>query len=152
MTFLDCLNSPKFHFTQNWSGGKIIKYQHMNSHTLANFDLGHPVTMLQKLSNCEVKAWLCWNLITLRPLQFYVKSNFSESNRSKNVVFVNFRGSESWFLVLIFSKSEQLSSPKFTKMQSSASLTLWTVWICQNVISRKIGVVVKLSNFNKVKP
>ena len=28
MTFLDRLNSPKFNFTQNWSGGgKIIKFQ-----------------------------------------------------------------------------------------------------------------------------
>ena len=27
MTFLDCLNSPKFDFTQNLSGGKIIKFQ-----------------------------------------------------------------------------------------------------------------------------
>ena len=27
MTFLDGLNSPKFDFTQNRSGGKIIKFQ-----------------------------------------------------------------------------------------------------------------------------
>ena len=27
MTFLDCLNSQKFDFTQNQSGGKIIKFQ-----------------------------------------------------------------------------------------------------------------------------
>ena len=27
MTFLDRLNSPKYDFTQNWSGGKIIKSQ-----------------------------------------------------------------------------------------------------------------------------
>ena len=27
MTFLDCFNSPKFDFTQNQSGGKIIKFQ-----------------------------------------------------------------------------------------------------------------------------
>ena len=27
MTFSDRLTSPKFDFTQNWSGGKIIKYQ-----------------------------------------------------------------------------------------------------------------------------
>ena len=31
--------------------------------------------MLQKLSKCEVKAWLCWHLIILPPLWFYVKSN-----------------------------------------------------------------------------
>ena len=27
MTFLECLNLPKFDFTKNWSGGKIIKFQ-----------------------------------------------------------------------------------------------------------------------------
>ena len=27
MTFLDRLNLPKLDFTQNWSGGKIIKFQ-----------------------------------------------------------------------------------------------------------------------------
>ena len=27
MTFLDRLNLPKSNFTQNWSGGKIIKFQ-----------------------------------------------------------------------------------------------------------------------------
>ena len=51
-------------------------------------------TMLKKLSNCEVKAWLCWNLMILPPLRFYVKSNFGEFKRSKNVIFGNFRDSE----------------------------------------------------------
>ena len=41
-------------------------------------------TMLQKLLKCEVKAWF----------RFYVKSNFGEFKRSKNVIFDNFRGSE----------------------------------------------------------
>ena len=27
MTFLERLKSPKFDFTQNWSGGKTIKFQ-----------------------------------------------------------------------------------------------------------------------------
>ena len=52
------------------------------------------ITMLQKLSKCEVKAWLCWFLIILSPLRFYVKSNFGEF---KNVIFANFIGSEFWF-------------------------------------------------------
>ena len=42
-------------------------------------------TMLQKLSKYEVKAWLCWNLIILLRLRFYVKSNFGEFKWSKNV-------------------------------------------------------------------
>ena len=51
----------------------------------------YPLTMLQNLSKCEVMAWLCWNLIVVPPLQFYVKSNFGEVKRSKNVIFGNFR-------------------------------------------------------------
>ena len=47
-------------------------------------------TMLQKLSKCEVEAWLCWNLIILPPLGFYVKSNFGEFKRFKTVIFGNF--------------------------------------------------------------
>ena len=27
MTFLECLNLPKFDFTKNWSDGEIVKYQ-----------------------------------------------------------------------------------------------------------------------------
>ena len=53
---------------------------------------GGECTMLQKLSKCEVNAWLCWNLIILPPLRFYVKSNFGKFKQSKNVIFGNFRG------------------------------------------------------------
>ena len=56
-------------------------------------------TMLQKLSKCEVKTWLCWNLIILLPFQFYVKSDFGKFKRSKHVIFGNFRDSELWILV-----------------------------------------------------
>ena len=56
-------------------------------------------TMLQKLSKCEVEAWLCWNLIILLPLRFYVKSNFGKFKQSKNVIFGNFRDFELWILV-----------------------------------------------------
>ena len=56
-------------------------------------------TMLQRLSKCEVKAWLCWNLIILSPLRFYVKSNFGDFKQSKNVIFGNFRDSEHRILV-----------------------------------------------------
>ena len=56
-------------------------------------------TVLQKLSKCEGKAWLCWNLTILLPLRFCVKSNFGEFKRSKNVIFDNFRDSELRILV-----------------------------------------------------
>ena len=55
--------------------------------------------MLQKLPKCEVKAWLCWNLVILLPLGFYVKSNFGKFKQSKNVIIGNFRPSEVWNLV-----------------------------------------------------
>ena len=51
-------------------------------------------TMLKKLWKCEVKAWLCCNLMILLPLWFCVISNFDEFKWSKNVDFGNFRGSE----------------------------------------------------------
>ena len=56
-------------------------------------------TMLQKLSKCEVKDWLCWNLILLSQLQFYVKSNFGKFKRPINVIFGHFKDSELWNLV-----------------------------------------------------
>ena len=43
----------------------------------------HHFTMLQKFSKCEVKAWLCWNLIILPPLRFYVKSHLADLNGPK---------------------------------------------------------------------
>ena len=50
-------------------------------------------TMLQKLSKCEVnvKASLCWNSMILAPLQFYVKSNFANSNSPQMSFFGNYR-------------------------------------------------------------
>ena len=33
MTFIDCFNSPKIDFTQNLSGGKIIKYEQSQAST-----------------------------------------------------------------------------------------------------------------------
>ena len=77
-----------------------------------NVDLSNDTTMLQKLSKCEVKAWLCWYLIILPPPRFYVRSNFAEFKRSKNVVFGNFRGSEFWFLVNL-SNFQVPNLPKF---------------------------------------
>ena len=77
-------------------------------------------TILQKLSKCEVKAWLCWNLIILLPLRFYVETNFGKFKRSKNVIFFAILE----LLNFDISKFEQLSSPKFTKIQSSEALKL----------------------------
>ena len=42
------------------------------------------------------QAWLCWSWISLLPLRLYMKSNFGEFKRSKNVIFGNFRDSEIW--------------------------------------------------------
>ena len=53
-------------------------------------------TMLQKLSKCEVEAWLCWKII-LSALKFYVKSDVGVFKQFKNVIFSNYRVSKSWF-------------------------------------------------------
>ena len=68
-------------------------------------------TMLQKLSKCEVKAWLSWNLILLPPLRFCVTSNLKNTNCPK-MLFLAILG----VLNFDFSKFEQLSSP-FTKFK-----------------------------------
>ena len=59
----------------------------------------HQFTMLQKLLKCEVKAWLCQNLIIFPALQFYVKYSLGEFHQSKNVTFGNLGDSELWILV-----------------------------------------------------
>ena len=69
--------------------------------------------MLQKLSKCEFKAWLCWNLIILPQLRIYVKSNFGEFDWSKNVFFGNSIDSELWN----FGEFETWKILKFTKMK-----------------------------------
>ena len=81
----------------NWSKGKVI-WCSINSFRNQLISNGKYFcirktrgTELQKLSKCEVNAWLCWNLIILPPLWFYVKSNFGELKGSKNVIFGYFR-------------------------------------------------------------
>ena len=67
------------------------------SYQVTHFLLAIPncrYTMLQKLSKCEVKAWLCRDLIILPPFRFYMKSNLSEFKQSKNVILGNFGHSE----------------------------------------------------------
>ena len=70
-------------------------------------------SMVQKLSKCEVKAWLWWSLIILPSLRFYVKSNFGEFKQSKNVILGNLRDSELW----IFGKFGTWKLLKFTKIK-----------------------------------
>ena len=55
-------------------------------------------TMLQKLSKCEVKAWLCWILIILPALRFFVKPNFGKFYRSKkcHLAILEVLNSEIW--------------------------------------------------------
>ena len=43
----------------------------------------YKLTMLQKLSKCELKEAQCWNFIIILPLRFYVKSDFDEFKRWK---------------------------------------------------------------------
>ena len=64
-------------------------------------------TMLQKLSKCEVKAWLCWNGLFYR--HSYFKWNHI-SNSPKMLILTILE-----ILNFDFSKFKQLSSPKFTK-------------------------------------
>ena len=89
---------------------------------------------------------------------FYLHSDFTwnpilaNSNGPKILILTILKG-----LNFYFSKFELLSRPKFTKNSKFRVLNcqkwhFWTVGIHQNLISRKIWVVVNRSNFNKVKP
>ena len=69
-------------------------------------------TMLQKLSKCEVKAWLCYNLIILPPLRFYVKSNFGEFKRSQDVIWPILEVLNFDFITFV-----QLSAPNLPKFK-----------------------------------
>ena len=93
-------------------------------------------TMLQKLSKCEVKAWLCWKWIILPPLWFYVKSNFGEFKRSKNVDLTILE-----VLNYDFSKFEQLSSPKFTKPKNSEPLKFSKLTFLDRLNSPKFDII-----------
>ena len=73
---------------KRWFFKNLYSNPNINSHT-----------MLQKLSKCEVKAWLCWNSIILLLLRFCVKSHFGEFKLSKNVIYGNFGDAELWILV-----------------------------------------------------
>ena len=95
-------------------------------------------TMVQKLSKCEVKVWLCWHLMILPPVRFSVKPNFVKFKWSKNVILGNFRDSELW----MFGKFGTWKLLKFTKNKNSEPLklqkiTFWTILIRQNWISHK---------------
>ena len=84
---------------------------HFKSYTVIHMKSCHisqKLTMLQKLSKCEVKAWLCWDSIILLALRFYVKSKFGKFKWSKSVILANFRGSEFWFLVNLSSFKSQI--------------------------------------------
>ena len=105
----------------------------------------YQTTILQKLSKCEVKTWLCWNCIMLLPLRFYAKSNFGELKQSKNVIFGNFGGSEifvfqfePWFKSQIYPNSifrvseivKMAILPKMISRKTALQLNSWisTQW------------------------
>ena len=117
-------------------------------------------TMLQKLSKCEVKAWLCWNLIILLPLRFYVKSNFGEFKRSKSVIFVNSRDYELWNLVnlalescsnLLYSKFRISRIGKYNLFRPFEITKIWfhvkSEWQWNDQISTKSSLNIRFWKF-----
>ena len=73
-------------FLSNITAGNQHQVQSVIDHGLVPLIIQHlsrvspKCTMLQKLSKCEVKAWLYYYLISLMPLRYYVKSNLANSN------------------------------------------------------------------------
>ena len=96
-------------------------------------------TMLQKLSKCEVKAWLCCNLIILPLLRFYVKSNFGKFKRSKMAFFAILE-----VLNFDFSKFEQFFKSQIYKNSNFrvyhiVKRQLLMYKFCQNWFHVKLG-------------
>ena len=98
-------------------------------------------TMLQKLSKCEVKAWLCLYLIILQPLWFCVNSYGPKLSILAILEVLSFD----------FGKFEQFSSPNFTKIQSSESLKLSKMTFLDHLNSQKFDFTQKQSGGKIVK-
>ena len=92
----------------------------------SSFQSWQHCTMLQKLSKCKVKAWLCWNLIILPPLDFvqnYILANANGPKLSFTAI---------WTLLIFTKKS------KFRTSKNCQKWRFWTFWLCQNLISHKL--------------
>ena len=74
MTFLDCLNSPKCDFTQNRSGGKIIKFQQSQALT-SHFESFCSIVACLDLGCCCILTTNQTKLVTL----FHINTNFFHS-------------------------------------------------------------------------
>ena len=103
MSFNVKVVSCQFQFAQKCNNKNLLLPTHSTQYPLLflhSFPLFFPnCTMLQKLSKCEVKAWLCWSLIILLTLRFYVKSNLGEFKRCKYVILANLETLNFEFLV-----------------------------------------------------
>ena len=89
MGFLSLMQHAKIH--------KITKFFPKRYYKKV-FKLSTLALCSRNFQNVKLRLDFCWKLITLLPLQFYVKSNFGKFKRSKNVIFGNFWDSELWIL------------------------------------------------------
>ena len=58
---------------------------------LVTHQVSSKCTLLQKVSKCEVKEARYGSFTIFLPLRFYMKSNFNDLKRSKNVIFGHFQ-------------------------------------------------------------
>ena len=128
-----CVFFPNLCKSKTSFKGVYIQF-HITDYSFSEDSLNykHCITMLQKLSKCEVKAWLWWSLIILPSLWFYVKSNFGEFKRPKNVIFCNFKASELWILVnLELEKLLKFSKKKIRTSKIAKNDIFWSCEIAQ---------------------
>ena len=101
-------------------------------------------TMLQKLSKCEVKAWLCWNLIILPSLRF-----------TWNLIFANFNGQKISFLAIVevlnFDFLSKFQVPNWPKFQSLEHLKLPNMTFLDRLCSTKFDFPLNQSGGNMIK-
>ena len=95
-------------------------------------------TMLQKFSNCEVKAARCGNFTIFPPLKFYVKSNFGEFKRQKmsllallEVLNLDFSKFEPFLKSLIYQNSK-------LRVSEIVKIAIFHIKLLPKLIPRKV--------------
>ena len=85
-----------FYIESYWAT-KIIDIITWNLSLRIILTFSHCALCSRNIQNVKLRQHTVWKSSNLLPLRFYVKSNFWEFKRSKNVIFGHFRGSEFWF-------------------------------------------------------
>ena len=94
MTFMDRMNSPKFDFTQNWSGAKIIEFQQsqaVTSHFESFWSIVHSVEFRKYLVE-SINCMYYNQLVNVPKMKYYLSLEYSINH--ENIFMVNYARNE----------------------------------------------------------